>query len=311
MSLAASALQICAVKALDGNINAKVYDSNVDPEDLTDEPTPIVVVYCAKAAMNIDARELFMGEQVVDFVLDFGIAKKVTQQVAGSSPVVSVEFPDNDSGHDLALHTLQYNCLRILLGDNGTWADLWRRIFIRHSIDQLSEWDRGVSSDKGVRLAILRNVYKIEIVNDPTPGETPSQLWNDVFTAMEGDSELADIGKYWRAMVTTPTVAAWRQIQTQLGLALDEVGPGTALAPLFSTTTDDAPASTQINVLDEQGELSATAGSTEEDTFTTTGDDPTLLHTTNSTFSVSETSPIPLSEAVSQNNNHDPNINDL
>ena len=304
MSLAASALQFCAVKALDGNINAKVFDSNVDPEDLSDELLPIVVVYCAKAQLNIDARELYMGEQVVDFVLDFGIAKKVVLQVPGQAPTMTVEFPDNASGHDLTLHTLAYESLRILLQDEGTWAELWRAIFMRHSKDQLSEWDRGVSSDKGISLAILRNIYKIELINDPVPGATPSPVWQSIFNAMLADSELSDIGKYWQAMVTTPSVAAWRQVQAQLGATIEEMSAGVAIGPLDmdTDTTDEPPLSTQINVLDETGVLTATAGSTEEDTFTPTGGDPTLLHTTNP---APRTEPVPISEIVSQN---DPTI---
>lgn len=299
MSLAAAAIQFCAVKALDGNIQAKVYDSNVDAEDLGQEPLPVVVVYCSSAKRSGQiGREIWGGHHVVDFVIDVGVAQKVVREVPGtSSPVVSVEFADNDSGHDLMIHTLQYEVERVLLGDNGVWAELWRRLFARLSPEDNSDWDRGASADKGVRLAILRSTYKIELANEPVPGAA-SAVWNDLFTAMEADSELHDIGTYWRALVSTPTLPEWRQVQAQLGMTIEEMTNGLAIGPLDpANTTGEIPVSTKITVLDEVGALEVVSSPAQE-TFTPTGDDAVDLKDTNPT---EREIPVPIPEVLSHN----------
>jgi hypothetical protein len=59
---------------------------------------------------------------------------------------------------------------------NDTWPDLWRQIWGRHAKTGLTEWDRGESADKGVRLAVLRIMYRLELMDEPTPGAPLTEL---------------------------------------------------------------------------------------------------------------------------------------
>lgn len=269
MSLAAAALQIATVKALEGKITATVFDSKADPLKLRDKPQPVVVVCVVEGRLSVDGLSFFEAQHSVDLVLDTGIARKVVRQVDDGGTLVDVEFPDNDTGHDLVLHTLGYEILRALFAanTNDTWADLWKRLASRASGEggRPSMWERGASAEVG-RLAVTRRVLRLEIVNDPVPGMPLNELWTDLLAAMDADAELSAIAKLWRALITTPALPDWMQAQAQLGLTLagirslgfsplpdpDAAHVNEPVVPATEATIEGAEADTEI-VVDEDG----------------------------------------------------------
>jgi hypothetical protein len=162
----------------------------------------------------------------VDLCIDLAIARKVVRTVTvgegEEQQEVAVDFPDNGSGHDFILRTVAYECFRALQATNGVWADLWRELWLRGDPEALGRWERGTASDKGVRLGILRYVLKLEVLEDPTPGEAleADGLWDRVLTAMEAKEDLADKARLWRQLIAAPALPDWRQKQAELGLSL-------------------------------------------------------------------------------------------
>lgn len=249
MSLTAAALQIATVKALKAaNVSAVVFDSAADPRKLQDEPQPVVIVAAVAGKMNSDAREFFGGTHVVDLYLDFGVARRVTRRVGNGDDAVEIDFPDTDSGHDLALHTLAYECLKVLFGTNDPWAEIWRSLWANLGREDYCEWTRGASADKGTRLAVLRLDLKLEAIDEPTPGAEAVGAWDNLLTAMEADASLQKLAQVWRALIETPALPTWRQMQAALGLTLAGAR-GTGVAPIEGAeqpdNEGDAPAATE------------------------------------------------------------------
>jgi hypothetical protein len=253
MSLAAAALQIATVKAIEGKVSATIFDSKADPMKLRETPTPVVIVTAVAGRRVVEGREFFAATHTVDLVLDLGIARQVTRGVQDGENTVEVEFPDNDSGHDIVLHTLGYEILRALFASNDTWSDLWRQLVFRADPGEPSHWERGAVADNGVRLALTRHVLRLEVVADPLPGAELTELWTDLLAAMDADQELDDIAKVWRALITTPRTEDWMQAQAALGLTIEGIR-SIGLAPLFETTNEPAPAATQAEVEDTDGD---------------------------------------------------------
>jgi hypothetical protein len=275
MSLAAAAMQICAVKALDGHVQAKVFDSAANPRDLENEPLPVVIVYSALGRRRVEGRELFTAPHKVDFVIDMAIARKVSRTTGEGDAQVTIEFPATDSGYDIVLHTLDYECARILLQSNNTWPDLFRQFAWNFAKDEESDWSRGQLADSGVRLALIRQIYRIDVLGDPIPGAPLTQTWSDLLAAMDADPECSDISKYWRALITSPTVPEWQQEQAQLGLTLAAMY-GSGVAPQSETIDDPVIASTEISG-NFDDEPSALVGDPTQATIAEDGGDPVKI----------------------------------
>ncbi len=272
MSLVAAALQIATVKALDGVISAKVFDSMVDPLQLKDEPIPVAVVCAVEGRQHVEGLGYFEGSQSIDLVIDLGVARKVIRTVGEGQQAIQVEFPDTDAGHDIVLHTLGFEVLKALFASNSAWADLWRQLVARATAEP-SIWERGASAENGVRLAVIRHVMRLEVVNEPPIGGLLPELWGALLGAMDADSELAQIAKLWRALITTPTLPDWRVQQAQLGLNLSDMfalGP----APMFDTTSDPPPANVEISAVDE---VSTITGDADQATITEDGGDAVVI----------------------------------
>lgn len=272
MSLAVAALQLCAVQSLNGHIQAKVLDSAVGLRDLEGGPLPIVIVYSALGRRRVQGHELFNSHHLVDLVLDIGVARKVMRTFDDGGAQEAVEFQATDAAFDALLQTLDYECAKILFAGNDVWPDLFRRFIFAFAKEEESDWSRGQMAEGG-RQALLRQVYRLEVMGDPIPGAALTPLWSDLFTAMSDDPELAEMGKFWRALITGPALPAWRQQQIQLGLSLSDIfalGP----APLFDTTGDPAPANVEITAVDEVG---AIVGGADRATITEDGGEPVLI----------------------------------
>lgn len=257
MSLAVAAMQLCVVQSLSGQIQAKVLDSAVDPRDLEGGPLPVVIVYSALGRRRVQGLEFFTSTHLVDLVLDLGVAAKATRTFEDGGTQEVVQFQATDSGYDALLQTLEYECAKILFASNDVWPDLFRRFVFSFAREEETDWARGQLAE-GSRQALLRQVYRMDIAGDPVPGAPPTELWSDLLIAMAADPDLVDMGKYWRALITTPTLSEWRQEQAQLGLSLSDMfalGP----APLVVGPEEPPAANTQISGVDEVATVSGNA----------------------------------------------------
>ena len=84
-----------------------------------------------------------------------------------------IRIPASDEGNEIYLRSLAYEVEKILLSEQSTWPELFRRLWFRASDQDFCEWDRGAIADKGRRQALLRAIYKVETIADPTPGASP------------------------------------------------------------------------------------------------------------------------------------------
>ena len=247
MSLAVAALRIATVKALDGatSVGARVYDSNVDTKDLLgDQAQPSIIVYADAGQIELRDRSLIQAPQVVDLTIEMFVGRAVEAENGD----ITYHSPANDAGYENYLRCLTFEVNRALTRRDGSnpWPSLWAEFFVRGSQNQFSQWDRGANSEHGHRFSFLRLVYRAEVMNDPVPGADVTVLWARLFAAMDADDELADISAYWQSLISTPSAPDWRQAQIELGFT-DAGIKGIGIAPVFDTTTEAAPANTEIS----------------------------------------------------------------
>ena len=210
MSLAVAAIKIAALRSLKGRTSAgeAVFDSAVEPFDaLCDQGAPVVVIYCDSGKRDVQGRDLFGARQVIDLAFDMFVA----QAVAVDAGETELRIPASDEGNEIYLRSLAYEVEKVLLSEQSTWPELFRGLWFRASDRDLCEWDRGAVADKGRRQALLRAIYKVETIADPTPGAEP--VWADLLAAMEGDEELSVLARYWRQLIAGTIVPQWRQAQ--------------------------------------------------------------------------------------------------
>jgi hypothetical protein len=256
MSLAVAAMQLCVVQSLSGQIQAKVLDSAVDPRDLEGGPLPVVIIYSALGRRRVQGMEFFDSRHLVDLVLDFGVAHKATRTFTDGTAQEVVEFQATDAGYDALLQTMEYECGKILFASNDPWPDLFRRFVFSFAKEEETDWSRGQLAEGG-RQALLRQVYRIDILGDPVPGAPLPALWSDLLTAMSADAELVEMAKYWRALIASPTLPEWRREQAQLGLSLSDMfalGP----APLVVGPNEPPAPNVGISGVDEASTVAGT-----------------------------------------------------
>ena len=251
MSLAVAAIKIAALRSLKGSTSAgnAVFDSAVEPFDaLRDQGAPVVVIYCDSGKRDVTGRDLFGAAQVIDLAVDMFVAQAVTVD-AGET---EIRIPASDEGNEIYLRSLAYEVEKVLLTEQSTWPELFRRLWFRAASQDFCEWDRGAIADKGRRQALLRATYKVETIADPTPGTAPEGVWADLLAAMEADQELSELAQYWRQLIAGTIVPEWRQAQTALGLTAAGIR-GIGLAPQDETEMADAAQTVGIDVAAEHG----------------------------------------------------------
>jgi hypothetical protein len=246
VSLAVAAIKIAALRSLKGRTSAgqAVFDSAVEPFDaLREQGAPVVVIYCDSGKRDVQGRDLFGARQVIDLAFDLFVAQAVTVD-AGET---EIRIPASDEGNEIYLRSLAYEVEKVLLTEQSTWPELFRRLWFRASDQDLCEWDRGAVADKGRRQALLRAIYKVETIADPTPGAEPEGVWADLLAVMEADEELSDLARYWRQLIAGTIVPEWRQAQAVLGLTqagIRDIG----IAPEDDTETAEAAVAAEIDV---------------------------------------------------------------
>lgn len=251
MSLAVAAIKIAALRSLKGRTSAGdgVFDSAVEPFDaLREQGAPIVVIYCDSGKRDVQGRDLFGARQIIDLAFDIFVAQAVTVD-AGET---EIRIPASDEGNEIYLRSLAYEVEKVLLSRQSTWSELFRRLWLRASDQDFCEWNRGAIADKGRRQALLRAIYKVETIADPTPGAEPEGVWADILAAMEADEELADLARYWRQLIAGTIVPTWRQAQAALGLTQAGIR-GIGLAPQDQTESEDAAATAEIAASTDDG----------------------------------------------------------
>ena len=132
-----------------------------------------MVIYCDSGKRDVQGRDLFGARQVIDLAFDMFVAQAVTVD-AGK---MEIRIPASDEGNEIYLRGLAYELEKVLLSDQSTWAELFRGLWFRASDRDLCEWDRGAVADRGRRQALLRAIYKVETIADPTPGAEPEGIW--------------------------------------------------------------------------------------------------------------------------------------
>jgi hypothetical protein len=251
VSLAVAAIKIAALRSLKGRTSAgqAVFYGAVEPFDaLRDNGAPVVVIYCDSGKRDVQGRDLFGARQVIDLAFDMFVAQAVTVD-AGET---EIRIPASDEGNEIYLRSLAYEVEKVLLSEQSTWPKLFRGFWFRASDRDLCEWDRGAVADKGRRQALLRAIYKVETIADPTPGTKPEGVWADLLAAMEADEELSDLARYWRQLIAGTIVPEWRQAQTALGLTRAGIR-GIGIAPEDETETAEAAPAAEIDVSMDDG----------------------------------------------------------
>lgn len=251
MSLAVAAIKIAALRSLKGRTSAgdAIFDSAVEPFDaLRDQGAPVIVIYCDSGKRDVTGRDLFGAAQIIDLAVDMFVAKAVTVD-AGET---EIRIPASDEGNEIYLRSLAYEVEKVLLTEQSPWPELFRRLWFRAGTQDFCEWDRGAIADKGRRQALLRAIYKVETIADPTPGAEPEGVWADLLAAMAADQELSELAQYWRQLIAGLIVPDWRRAQAALGLTVAGIH-GIGLSPQDDTETADAAEAAEIAVAAEDG----------------------------------------------------------
>lgn len=221
MSLAAAALRLITVKALDNATSAAaVFDSVVDPRDLLgEEARPCVAVFADAGLRRFKDKSLVEADCYVDLTIEMFVAKATRVSGSDGEEVFEIEYPATDAGLENRLCRLQYEIESILFGSPAAWADLWRLAIVKFSPDG-SMWERGADSKAGARFNFRRIAYRIEPTSDPVRGEEidPAGFWHAFLALAEADPELDELARDWRALISTPSLPAWRVAAAELGL---------------------------------------------------------------------------------------------
>ena len=205
MSISRLAIRAVTKKALSGRTlaGARVYDSSVDPIDLQarENRQPFITVYTDDHSRSITGRDLMMGEEECQLILEVAVAAQVSVPVPaehGGGVEEAIVIPATDAGLEQTLDLIGYQAFKELMTGTTVWAGLWREFAFRvKKIDTR----RGASSDSGVRIAARQIAVSLEMISDPTPGEALSGTWESVLAAFEDDDELDGIAAVIRYAV--------------------------------------------------------------------------------------------------------------
>ncbi len=237
MSLAAAALRIITVKAIDEATSAggRVFDSAVDPVALLDEDAaPTVVVYTDRGHRKVTGRDILAADHVITLGIEKFVAKATLVEVGTDQEAIQVVYPATDAGFENRLQRLGFEIDWVLTGSPSPWAELWRRIVVRFCDSEEAHWDRGADAEKGTRFNFIRDQYHVEVIADPVRGAEPQQgeFWFDLLAAMDADQDLAEFARDWRALLATPDLPSWRIAMAQLGMSYAEL-KGSGLSPFL------------------------------------------------------------------------------
>jgi hypothetical protein len=237
VSLAVTAIKIAALRSLRGRTSAgqAVFDSAVEPFDaMRDHGAPVVVIYCDAVKRDVQGDDLFGARQVIDLAFDMFVA----QAVMVDAGEMEIQILTSDEGNETYLRSLAYQVEKVLLSEQSTWPELFRLLWFCTSDRDFCEWGRGAVADKGRRQALLRAIYKVETIADPTPGAEPEGIWPTSSPPWRSTRNLP-ITRYWRQLIAGTIVPEWRQAQAALGLMQGGIR-GIGIAPEDEAETAEA-----------------------------------------------------------------------
>lgn len=243
MSLSRLATRICLIQLLidAGTIaEGRVFDSRIDPIDQLAPATrlPFIVVVSDTDILNVQGREITVGERSLELVVEMGIATNV--QLADSGDT-KVDIADTDGSYEILLDVLEYQLTQAIQASPGPWAELFRSFVNSFSPSKTSR--RASDATKGVRWAARQVVFTVDTLGEPLSGEplgdTSVWLRLGALLAAHPDPNLNSLANVLAHLWASPTRADWQIVQASLGLT---VGGVTAMGntPAFD---DDPPTS--------------------------------------------------------------------
>ncbi len=262
MSLARLALRLISVQALDGRTMAgdRIFDSIADPIDkkLSDEARLMAVVRTDDHEVaNIMQRQMHVGQDACDLVIEIGIAAQSTIEVDGEA-AVTLEIPHTDEGMEMTLDFMEHQIISLFTRDTNNWSKLWM-MFCPRVTARVSR--RAAQESPGVHFAARQIVLTCDLLGDPTPGVTlpAGSPWLMLLDALEsvGEPQLVGTANVIRALIEGDEVADWRRAAFDLGVPLeiaDFMGVGTVLVAGMDDRTDDPAAPANTVILDEEGD---------------------------------------------------------
>jgi hypothetical protein len=199
MSISRLALRIVTARALAGVTLAgsRVYDSAVEPIDLKvrEQRAPFIVVLTDDHDRQVSGRDLRMGTDSVELVLEVAVATTVRAQSGADEEVI---VPHTDEGMEVILDLLGHQITETLMQGQGPWAKLWRD-FVMRTPRIMSR--RGASVENGLRFAARQMIVTCDTLADPIRGGEMSGPWLRLLYAMEQDEATAGIAALVRYAV--------------------------------------------------------------------------------------------------------------
>lgn len=221
--LADFALGLCAQQALIGKTwaGAQVLFEPASPVDTT---TPALALYCGRGHARVEGRDVLNA--AASTILRFEMFVPATTSAAGFT------F-SSDSAQALVFACLWRQIETVWLSDPGVWAELWRRCTLR--IETREAARDLFENEKGQRLAVAIEEWRLETLADPAIGQPPQGFWVDFIAALTAaGGELAALAPLLTAQVqgTSAPLTALQSDQSQLGANADEFGALGLTVPL-------------------------------------------------------------------------------
>ena len=226
MSLVSLVLRIATVHALRGATFAedRVHDSRIDPQDLvSSDAEPFIIVAVDSVEAGASGRDLLGANGVVQLTLDLAVATRVVvtskrpdtgDGEEGEEEVEEVVIPHTDAGMEITLDLMVRQIHRALLGANGPWSDLWRRVVTK--VEKVQA-DRGASAEDGVRFATRQIIMSVNTLAEPSFGPAQS-FWGDALALLRTETPLQPIADLMEAEIESAEVTSWRRTLGDLGL---------------------------------------------------------------------------------------------
>lgn len=192
MSLARLALRIVTARALKGATLAegRVFDSAIEPVDVqtATHRLPFCTVYTDEHDRTITGRDLRMGNDNCELVIEIAVAARVPVDVLDGGVPTEVVIPPTDAGMEVVLDLVGHQITEALMSGATVWSRLWQEFAMR-ATRVMSR--RGASSEGGVRFAARQIVINTDMLADPVRGQALPGPWARLIAAMEADPELA------------------------------------------------------------------------------------------------------------------------
>jgi len=234
MSLSRLAARITAARALRDATLAedRVFDSLIDPLALTRDGggQPAIIVLTDDHVSEPQGRDVAMGEQTCDLVVEIVIASRADVPGDDAGEATTVAVPHTDEGMEMLLDLIEAQVIRTLTGEANDWASIWMA-FAPRIMQRISK--RGASTEDGARFAARQLVLSCDLLADPVPGAEPDagSAWGRLLAAMDADPAMSGIAHILRAQIISDR-AEWRTIADALGIseqAADQIGVGPLL----------------------------------------------------------------------------------